>query len=158
LVIGARCSTVFCAVINPHARTLCYSSAGHPPAILVDAAGDHRLLEHAQSPPLAVVDTIYRPEADATLPAGSTLLLYTDGLIERRQESLEIGIDRAVAALVSCRASAPDDLADRLTAQLLADGHADDVAFLLYRQPRSAPGSSAVTKPALIGRYANATG
>jgi PAS domain S-box-containing protein len=158
LVIGARCSTVFCAVINPRARTLRYSSAGHPPAILVDAAGDHRLLEHAQSPPLAVVDTIYRPEADATLPAGSTLLLYTDGLIERRRESLKIGIDRAVAALVSCRASAPDELADRLTAQLLADGHADDVAFLLYRQPRSEPGSSAVTKPALIGRYANATG
>jgi serine phosphatase RsbU (regulator of sigma subunit) len=116
------------------------------------------LLEHAQSPPLAVVDALYRPEADVMLPAGSTLLLYTDGLIERRRESLDIGIDRAVAALVRCRASAPDDLADRLTAQLLADGHADDVAFLIYRQPQSAADSAAITEPALIGRYARATG
>jgi serine phosphatase RsbU (regulator of sigma subunit) len=136
LAIGARCSTVFCAVVDPRARTLRYSSAGHPPAILVDTGGGHRLLEHAQSPPLAVVDTVDRPEADAALPAGSTLLLYTDGLIERRRESLDAGIDRAVTALVRCRELAPDDLANRLIAQLLADGHTDDVAFLIYRQPR----------------------
>jgi serine phosphatase RsbU (regulator of sigma subunit) len=136
LVTGARCSTAFCAVLDPPARTLRYSSAGHPPAILVDAAGAHRLLEHAQWQPLAVVNRVDRPEADAALPAGSTLLLYTDGLIERRRESLDVGIDRAVTALVTGRELAPDDLADRLTAALLADGHADDVAFLIYRQPR----------------------
>ncbi|MDQ2791983.1 MAG: SpoIIE family protein phosphatase [Actinomycetota bacterium] len=135
LVIGARSSTVFCAVVDPRAHTLRYSSAGHPPAILVDAGGDHRLLEHAQSPPLAVVDAVDRPEADATLPAGSTLLLYTDGLVERRRESLGAGIDRAATAMVAGRELPPDDLADRLTAALLADGHADDVAFLIYRQP-----------------------
>jgi hypothetical protein len=59
---------------------------------------------------------------------------------------------------VRCRASAPDDLADQLTAALLAEGHADDVAFLVYRQPPSAADSSALTKPALIRRYASATG
>ncbi|MGH3784820.1 MAG: SpoIIE family protein phosphatase [Pseudonocardiaceae bacterium] len=135
LVIGAHCSTVFCAVVDPRAHTLRYCSAGHPPAILVDPSGDHRLLEHAQSPPLAVVNTVDRPEADSALPAGSTLLLYTDGLVERRRESLGAGIDRAVTAVVTGRELAPDDLADRLTAALLADGHADDVAFLIYRQP-----------------------
>ncbi|MGH3897194.1 MAG: SpoIIE family protein phosphatase [Pseudonocardiaceae bacterium] len=136
LVAGARCSTAFCAVLNPRARILRYSSAGHPPAILVDAAGAHHLLEHAQWRPLAVVNGVDRPEADAALPAGSTLLLYTDGLIERRRESLDVGINRAVTALVTGRELAPDDLADRLTAALLADGHTDDVAFLIYRQPR----------------------
>jgi PAS domain S-box-containing protein len=135
LVIGARCSTVFCAVIDPHARLLRYSSAGHPPAILVDPGGGHRLLEHAQSPPLAVAGTVHRCEADATLPTGSTLLLYTDGLVERRRESLGAGIDRAVTALVTARELAPDDLADQLTDELLAEGHADDVAYLIYRQP-----------------------
>ena len=136
LVTGARCSTAFCAVVDPRARILRYSSAGHPPAILVDTAGAHRLLEHAQSRPLAVANGRYRPEADAALPAGSTLLLYTDGLVERRRESLGIGIGRAVTALAAGRELAPDDLADRLTAALLADGHADDAALLIYRQPR----------------------
>jgi serine phosphatase RsbU (regulator of sigma subunit) len=136
LVTGACCSTAFCAVLDPRARTLRYSSAGHPPAILVDAAGAHRLLEHAQWRPLAVVNGVDRPEADAALPAGSTLLFYTDGLIECRRESLDVGINRAVTVLVTGRELAPDDLADRLTAALLADGHADDVAFLIYRQPR----------------------
>jgi PAS domain S-box-containing protein len=135
LVSGARCSTAFCAVIDPRARILRYSSAGHPPAILIDPTGAHHLLEHAQSRPLAVVEGVDRPEADAALPAGSTLLLYTDGLVERRRESLDVGIGRAVTALVTSRELAPDDLADRLTAVLLADGHADDVAFLIYRQP-----------------------
>ncbi len=137
LVTGARCSTAFCAVVDPRARILRYSSAGHPPAILVDTAGAHHLLEHAQSRPLAVANGLYRPEADAALPAGSTLLLYTDGLVERRRESLGIGIGRAVTALTAGRELAPDDLADRLTAALLADGHADDVALLVYRQPAS---------------------
>ncbi|MGH3613898.1 MAG: SpoIIE family protein phosphatase [Pseudonocardia sp.] len=135
---GAPCSTAFCAVVDPRARILRYSSAGHPPAILVDIAGAHRLLEHAQSRPLGVADGLDRPETDAALPAGSTLLLYTDGLIERRRESLDTGIGRAVTALATGRELAPDDLADRLIAALLADDHPDDVALLIYRQPRKA--------------------
>ncbi|MGH3786710.1 MAG: SpoIIE family protein phosphatase [Pseudonocardiaceae bacterium] len=153
LVNGARCSTVFCAVVDPSARMLRYSSAGHPPAIMVDTDGGHRLLEHAQAPPLAVVDTVDRPEADVAVAVGSTLLLYTDGLIERRRESLEVGIDRAVTALLTGRKLDPDDLADQLTAQLVADGHADDMAFLVYRQS-GRPGASLVTGQWFAGRSA----
>ncbi len=104
---------------------------------MVDTDGGHRLLQHAQAPPLAVLDNVDRPEADAAVAVGSTVLLYTDGLIERRRESLEEGIDRAVTALVTGRELAPDDLTDQFTAQLVADGHADDMAFLVYRQPAS---------------------
>src|ERR1700761_8414817 len=86
----ARCSTMFCALIDPAAATVTYSSAGHPPAILDLARPDdsdergYQLLEQAQSVPLAVLDGLERPQATATLPPGSTLLLYTDGLVERR--------------------------------------------------------------------------
>jgi serine phosphatase RsbU (regulator of sigma subunit) len=133
LVPGAAVSTVFCAVIDGDAGTLRYSSAGHPPAILVEADGRACFLEDAGSLPLAVQDDLERPEADAVLTPGSTLLLYTDGLVERRDEVIDEGMDRAVEVVTGGRHLPPAELADRLTEQLLADAPDDDVAFLLYR-------------------------
>ena len=135
LVPGATCSTVFCGVVDPAAATLRYSSAGHPPAVLVDEQGRWQLLEGARGVPLAVLEGVDRPEAQVSLPPGSTLLLYTDGLVERRDEALDEGIDRAVTALVTGRHLATDVLSALLTDQLLADAPDDDVAFLLYRSP-----------------------
>jgi serine phosphatase RsbU (regulator of sigma subunit) len=133
LVPGAAVSTVFCAIINIDEGTLRYSNAGHPPAILVEADGRASFLEDAGSLPLAVQDDLDRPEADAVLTPGSTLLLYTDGLIERRDQVLDEGMDRAVEVVTGGRHLPPAELADRLTEQLLADAPDDDVAFLLYR-------------------------
>jgi serine phosphatase RsbU (regulator of sigma subunit) len=135
LVSGATCSTVFCAVVDPGTCTLRYSSAGHPPAILVDEQGRSTMLEGARGVPLAVLTGIERPEAEVALPPGSTLLLYTDGLVERRNEALDEGMARAVKALVEGRHLATGALSDVLTDQLLADAPDDDVAFLLYRSP-----------------------
>ena len=135
LVPGASCSTVFCAVVDPAAGTLRYSSAGHVPAILVEADGSAELLTAAGSLPLAVVDELVRPEQDVVLTPGSTLLLYTDGLVERRDQDLDRGMDRAVSALREGRALAPAALAEVLTDQLLSDAPDDDVAFLVYRSP-----------------------
>jgi serine phosphatase RsbU (regulator of sigma subunit) len=135
LVPGASCSTVFCAVVDPGAGTLRYSSAGHVPAIVVDRDGSSVFLTAAGSLPLAVVDDLVRPEHDVVLAPGSTLLLYTDGLVERRGEDLDAGMARAVTAVSEGRALAPVALADVLTDQLLSDAPDDDVAFLLYRTP-----------------------
>ncbi|MCW2743150.1 MAG: Serine phosphatase RsbU, regulator of sigma subunit [Blastococcus sp.] len=133
LVPGAAVSTVFCAVIDPAEGTLRYSSAGHPPAVLVEADGATRLLEEAGSLPLAVVDGLERPEVEVLMPAGATLLLYTDGLVERRDEALDEGIARAVEALGEGRHLAPVELGALLTERLLADAPDDDVAFVLFR-------------------------
>ena len=133
LVPGAVCSTVFCAVVDPAAGTLRYSSAGHVPAIVVDADGRSRFLTAAGSLPLAVVDDLVRPEADVVLTPGSTLLLYTDGLVERRDQDLDQGMARAVAALTAGRHLPPAQLVGVLTDQLLDDAPDDDVALLLYR-------------------------
>jgi serine phosphatase RsbU (regulator of sigma subunit) len=135
LVPGAAVSTVFCAVVDPEAGTLRYSSAGHPPAIVVDADGRSRFLEDAGSLPLTVVDDLQRPESDVVLSPGSTLLLYTDGLVERRDQVIDDGMARAVDVLTEGRGLHPDELADLLTDRLLADAPDDDVAFLLYRRP-----------------------
>jgi len=134
---GALCTTVFCAVIDPVGAVIRYSSAGHPYPILVTADGDHRLLDDAQSTPLAINSAaLPRTESRTVLPPGATVLLYTDGLIERRKESLDSGFDRAAAALVRYRDRHPAETADRVMSELQpTDGYTDDVALLLYRQP-----------------------
>jgi serine phosphatase RsbU (regulator of sigma subunit) len=133
LVPGAACSTAFCAVVDPTTSTLRYSSAGHVPAIVVDSGGASRLLTGAGSLPLAVADDLVRPEAEILLRPGGTLLLYTDGLVERRNEDLDAGMARAVTALTDGRHLAPGQLVALLTDQLLDDAPDDDVALLLYR-------------------------
>ncbi|MFC9975772.1 SpoIIE family protein phosphatase [Spirillospora sp. NPDC127200] len=149
---GAACTTVFCAVLDPETGELTYSSAGHPPGILVHPDGTTRLLQDGRSLPLAVRPGRTRPEGTCAIPARSTLLLYTDGLVERRRRPLSAGIDQAGEALQAGRNTAVDDLATDVMARLApADGYDDDVALLLYRHPAplemSFPAESAQLAP-----------
>jgi serine phosphatase RsbU (regulator of sigma subunit)/GAF domain-containing protein/anti-sigma regulatory factor (Ser/Thr protein kinase) len=133
---GAECTTVVCAVLDPDTGELVYSSAGHPPAILVHADGTVRLLEEGHTIPLGIRAERPRPEARVTMPARATLLLYTDGLVERRRRALDDGIARASVLLQDGRGTALDDLADQIMSRLApSDGYQDDVALLLYRHP-----------------------
>ncbi|MFI1371882.1 SpoIIE family protein phosphatase [Streptomyces longwoodensis] len=135
-VPGALCTTVFCGVLDPESGRLTYSSAGHPPGILAHADGTTHLLEEGRSLPLAVRPGRERPEAEYVMPARGTLLLYTDGLVERRRRPLTAGIDQASEAVQDGRDTAVDDLATRIMTRLApAGGYDDDVALLLYRHP-----------------------
>jgi len=134
---AAACTTVFCAIIDPAAATVTYSSAGHPPPILVTRGGDRFLLDQAQSLPLAVLPApAERKQATAALPAGATLMLYTDGLAERRGIPLEDGISAAADLLTAHREQHPDTLADQITSGVMPSaGFEDDVAVMIYRHP-----------------------
>ena len=133
---GAQCTTAVCAVLDPGSGELVYSSAGHPPPILVDADGATRTLEDGHTIPVGLRPDRSRPEAHATVPAGGTLLLYTDGLVERRGSSLDQGIERASVLVEDGRTSTLDDLADQIMTRLApSNGYQDDVAVLLYRHP-----------------------
>ncbi|MFC7381437.1 SpoIIE family protein phosphatase [Sphaerisporangium rhizosphaerae] len=136
LVPGAKCTTVFCGVLDTATGDLVYSSAGHPPGIVAHADGTTLLLEEGRSVPLAVRPGLARPEARCTMPARSTLLLYTDGLVERRRRPLTAGIGQAGGALQAGRSTPLEDLAEDVMSLLAPDGgYTDDVALLLYRQP-----------------------
>ena len=133
---AAYCTTVFCAVLDPATGQLVYSSAGHPPGILTHPDGATDLLEGGRSLPLAVRVGGLRTQAEVTMPARSTLLLYTDGLVERRRRPLTAGIDLAGATVQEGRNLAVDELASEVMVRLSpAGGYDDDVALLLYRHP-----------------------
>lgn len=133
---GAMCATVFCGVLDPATGGLTYSTAGHPPAIVARADGGTDLLDEGRARPLGVRASAERPEARYTVPARATLLLYTDGLVERRRQPLTTGIDRATAAVQRGRSAALEDLATEVMDSMApAAGYDDDVALLLYRHP-----------------------
>jgi serine phosphatase RsbU (regulator of sigma subunit)/anti-sigma regulatory factor (Ser/Thr protein kinase)/transcriptional regulator with GAF, ATPase, and Fis domain len=133
---GAQCTTAVCAVLDPGTGELVYSSAGHPPPIVVDADGTTRTLDDGHTIPVGLRPDRPRPEAHATVPAGATLLLYTDGLVERRGSSIDQGIARASGLVEDGRTSTLDDLADQIMTRLApSSGYQDDVAVVLYRHP-----------------------
>ena len=93
---GAKATTLLYGIVDPVAGTLRYTSAGHPPALIVSPNGTAHFLDGGRGWPLGVADPDRpRPEAIAELPPGSTILLYTDGLVERRNERLEDGLRAA---------------------------------------------------------------
>jgi serine phosphatase RsbU (regulator of sigma subunit)/anti-sigma regulatory factor (Ser/Thr protein kinase) len=133
---GAQCTTAVCAVLDPDTGELVYSSAGHPPPVLVDADGTTRMLDDGHTIALGVRPDWARPEARVTIPPRATLLLYTDGLVERRRRLLQHGISRAAELVQQGRDSTLDDLADQIMAGLApSGGYQDDVVLLLYRHP-----------------------
>jgi PAS domain S-box-containing protein len=121
--------TALYGMIDPVRQTWSYASGGHPPPVLRLADGTTTLLPTAGQPPLGLAVEYRRFET--SLPAGATIVLYTDGLVERRGESIETGLQRLVAA---CRngSSEPEELCDELLG-LLLDQHAnhDDAALLV---------------------------
>jgi PAS domain S-box-containing protein len=134
---GADCATMFCAIVDAAAGTVTYSCAGHPPPILVTARGEHHLLDQAQSLPLGVLPPGWqRSQATAQMGPGATLMLYTDGLVERRNQPLDKGIDAAAVAMAERSEAHPDSVADHVMDVMTpAAGYDDDVAVLVYRHP-----------------------
>ncbi|WP_069386998.1 PP2C family protein-serine/threonine phosphatase [Cellulosimicrobium cellulans] len=111
-------------------RAVTWTRAGHPPPVLLRADGSAHLLQAKADPPLGLGLGGNRHDHAATLAPGDTLLLYTDGLIERRdrrlRESLAVLPERvAVLARVG-----PGRLLDALLTDLVPDGAEDDVALL----------------------------
>ncbi|MGW3244048.1 PP2C family protein-serine/threonine phosphatase [Streptomyces sp. NPDC001070] len=134
-VDGALATTAVSALIDRSRHTISYSSAGHPPPVLLHADGRCELLDQATDPPLGARPThVARPQAGLSYRPGDTLVLYTDGLIERRDEDIDIGLARLTATLGEQPALGAEELADTLLARLgLAGGASDDIALVTVR-------------------------
>jgi len=135
LLPGATYTTALCAILDPDGN-LVYSGAGHPPAVLALPDGQTVLLTEGRGPSLGVRLPAPRTQATAVVAPRAVLLLYTDGLIERRRHPLDEGI-RRVADIAQDGYELPvDQLADRIMHEMTGSGGgSDDVALLLYRHP-----------------------
>jgi anti-anti-sigma factor len=134
-VTGARGATVAYAILDPSAREVRYTCAGHPPPLLVLADGATRFLEGARGVPIdRALGHVYE-DATAAVPEGATLVLYSDGAIERRGEALDAGMARLAAAASTAARLAPEALCTALLEALFNGGHRrrDDVALLAAR-------------------------
>ncbi|MGW3729503.1 PP2C family protein-serine/threonine phosphatase [Streptomyces sp. F001] len=132
---GATAATAVKVLIDPRSRLIIYSNAGHPPPVLLHPDGTFELLDKATDPPLGTREHhVPRPQAGLSYTRGDTLVLYTDGLIERRDEDIDAGLARLTTALAQDSTLAPDQLADTLLARLdVADGAPDDIALIIIR-------------------------
>ncbi|MBW0018458.1 MAG: SpoIIE family protein phosphatase [Mycobacterium sp.] len=153
---NAYCTTVFLAILDIKSGNLHYSNAGHMPAVLAgpasDSGADTTLLTDASSVPLAVRRGAPRPQACHALPPGSTLMVFTDGLVERRHESIDEGLARAADVLLETMKLPLDAVAEAVLNELApAAGYDDDVAMVIYRQQ---PAPLRIESPATAGQLA----
>lgn len=113
-----------------------WSSAGHPPPLLVTRDGDTAFLEGGHGILLGAHPESERASATSTLPEGSTLLLYTDGLIERRGEGLDRGLNRLRQHAAALAGRHVNVMCDELRAGLSAEADSDDdIALIALRLP-----------------------
>ncbi len=121
------------------ARTLRWSNAGHLPPLLLGADGTARLLEREPELLLGVDPAVQRTDATVTLHPGDTVVLYTDGLVERRVATLDEGLSRLVEAGTELAGVPVTKLCDALLSRL-APEYADDVALVALRaHPQEPP-------------------
>jgi PAS domain S-box-containing protein len=138
--------TVLYLILDRSRGEALWANAGHPPPVLRKHSGEVRVLEGAQSL-MSLKDVVYENQR-AAVEEGDTLILYTDGLIERRGEAIDISVERLGAAI----RGGPQDPAE-LCAHLLASSaevqRTDDVTALVVRIAPRLGGSG---KPATAGR------
>jgi serine phosphatase RsbU (regulator of sigma subunit) len=114
-------------------RRLRWSTAGHPDPMLLFTDGSVLDLSAPVGPPLGIGWLGPRSDGVAAMPEGSTLLLFTDGLFERRGVPLDEGRERVRDLLATCADLPLEQLCDRLLDELVEQGAEDDVAVLAVR-------------------------
>jgi serine phosphatase RsbU (regulator of sigma subunit)/anti-sigma regulatory factor (Ser/Thr protein kinase) len=127
-------ATAAYAIVDPEDGKLTLASAGHPPPLHVPASGAARLLEVPAGPPVGVLQFPQYAETETRLSAGDALLLYTDGLIERRGTPLAENLDLLPRVAATPTPESADELCERVLEGMLPDGEAgDDVALVAMR-------------------------
>ena len=130
VLLDLELATLLVALYDPAERTLTVASAGHPPPLIAPVGGEPSYVDVEPGPPLGTVVGRY-PEVTVEVPRAATLVLYTDGLVENREESLSAGLERLRVALRALQLS-PERVADHVLRTLgRIDGADDDVALLV---------------------------
>jgi serine phosphatase RsbU (regulator of sigma subunit)/CheY-like chemotaxis protein/anti-sigma regulatory factor (Ser/Thr protein kinase) len=141
-------ATVLFLIIDAAKGTVTISRAGHPPPALRTAGGEIRFLETGGTLPLGIDDRVKADEAEYAVNAGDTLLLFTDGLVERRRESISTGFDRLRDAFINAPADV-EELCDYVLERTVTEQAShDDIAVLAVRVLGPPLGALQLTLPA----------
>jgi serine phosphatase RsbU (regulator of sigma subunit) len=124
-------ATVLCALIDVAGRTITCANAGHPEPLVVDGQ-DAQFIETTIGVPIGVWPDAQYDEVITTLPRRATLFMYTDGLVERRGEALDVGLQRLAEAAVTNQSSL-DNVLGAMVARSIPDGSDDDAALIGVR-------------------------
>jgi PAS domain S-box-containing protein len=122
-------ATLLYIVISPDDNELRYANAGHMPALVLES-GDARFIDGNRGPPLGIGQDGEYQEVVETVEPGSTIIIYTDGLVEQPGVSLDLCLARLAEHALAGPAE-PDELCDHLVREQVGGGQPrDDVAFV----------------------------
>ena len=129
-ILDLELATILVCIYDPATRALTTASAGHPAPLFAPVDGPAHYLDIEPGPPIGVPGGSF-PELVCTLAAGSTMVLFSDGLVEQRGESISDGLERLRQAVNELRLP-PEAVADHALAELgRIHGGEDDVALLV---------------------------
>jgi serine phosphatase RsbU (regulator of sigma subunit) len=134
--LSTTITTAFVGIFDVERRILAWTSAGHPFPLIQSSDGRQRMLDVTHGPPLGAFAGVTYEDDETPLFPDDLLIMYTDGLIERRTEDYEVGIDRLAAAVTATTdvGHPTVDLAARLYEMMHPTGrHGDDIAILCIR-------------------------
>jgi serine phosphatase RsbU (regulator of sigma subunit) len=124
-------ATVLCGVVDVADHVITLVNAGHPPILLLSGTTGHFLATNIY-PPVGVEDATQYEPVQLDIPAGATIVAFTDGLVERRGETIDAGLER-LRALSTERPLALDDLLTKILTESTAAEYHDDTAILAVR-------------------------
>jgi serine phosphatase RsbU (regulator of sigma subunit)/anti-sigma regulatory factor (Ser/Thr protein kinase) len=163
-----RGATLSILELDPVAQELQAVTAGHLPPLLIEPDGSARLLEQGHGLPVGVRSAQRYQSFRYPFPTGSRLLLYTDGLIERRDESIDESLERLTGAARAAAERSDSSFADRVYRALLGEAALDDDVALLAIETVALEDTIEMTLPArphalggmrnTLGRWLQAAG
>ncbi|MGO9886038.1 MAG: SpoIIE family protein phosphatase [Solirubrobacteraceae bacterium] len=121
------------AIVNPDDRILRFASAGHPPPMLLSSQGLPTFLRAGRSPLVGVAYAETRAEAAVALAPDSTLVLYTDGVLDLGAGSVETALERLAEAAASSNTSDPEPVCTAVMPLSRRETADDDAAVLACR-------------------------
>jgi putative methionine-R-sulfoxide reductase with GAF domain len=127
-------ATVLYAVFDPERRHMMCSVAGHPLPLMMLPTGEAQMIEACIDPPIGSDAATPRRATEFAMPEGATIYFFTDGLVERRGEHIDIGLERLRRTAIP---GSPRRGSTRLVSQLLSDPQPDDDAAVLALHVRA---------------------